>query len=248
MEVFSININKFGGNCPNGRGMVYDSVIAAQVKNIIGDFLETQEDNAVFLNEVNNAKCNLEVFKRLFDKTAYVIHKPSNFEAFNDRSHPYGCTIAVTKRNSVWEEAPSIQLVDRKSGELSYGNKNVILTNGDTILAGVHAPYDTDYWNAIINYYEMHHEKRLYIFGDLNVYDEGTDRKEKFGELKEKGAMDVWLERGGANGHVTCTTGRRLDYLLSSEAGYSSVRKMHYLDSLRTNGLTDHSGILFEIE
>lgn len=248
MEVLSVNFNKFGGVRSNGKGEIYDSVIAVQAKNMITDFLEIEENNVVFINEINNAEDNFKSFEKLFDEKKYIIHKPSNFESFNDSSHPYGCTVAVTKKNSVWEKSPSIDLIDRKSGELSYANKSVVLKNGDIILVGVHIPYDIDYWNEIITYFKANLEKRLYIVGDFNVYDEGSNRKLKFDELKKKGAIDVWLNRGGDNGHITCTTGRRLDYLLSSGIGYSSIRKMSYLDSVRGSGFTDHSAVFFEIE
>lgn len=121
------------------------------------------------------------------------------------------------------------------------------MQNGDIILLGVHIPYDIEYWDEIINYFEENHEKRIYIVGDYNIFDE-SNRKHKFEELKTKGAIDVWLNMGGDNSHITCTTGKRLDYLLSSVIGVSSIKKMGYIDSLRLNGFTDHSGVLFEVE
>lgn len=249
MEVLSVNLNKCGGVRSNGRGEIYDTVIAGQVKNLITDFLEIEENNVVFINEVNNRDDNFKLFEKLFDKDQYSIHKPSNFETFNKKEHPYGCTIAITKQNSVWKKSSSIDLIDRESGKLLYANKSVVLKNGDIILLGVHIPYDkTDYWDIIINYFKENQVKRLYIVGDFNVFDEGTDSKLKFEELRKNGAIDVWLNKWEDNGHITCTTGKRLDYLLSSVIGYSSIRKMRYLDSLRLNRLTDHSGVLFEIE
>jgi hypothetical protein len=147
MEVLSVNINKCGGVCSNGKGEIYDTVIAEQLKNFFADFLEIEENNVVFINEINNANGNFKSFETLFDEDKYSIHKPSNFEAFNDRKHPYGCTVAITKQNSVWEKSSSIELIDRKSGELSLANKSVALKNGDIILLGVHIPFDLDYWN-----------------------------------------------------------------------------------------------------
>lgn len=248
MKVLSVNLNKFGGVETNGKGEVYDTTIADKVKNLIVDFLETEENNVVFINEMNNVDDNLKLFEKLFDETQYRIHKPLNFEDSNDKYHSYGCTVAITKQNSVWKNTSSIELIDANSGELNYANKSVALKNGDIILLGVHMPYDIDYWDKLISYYEENNEKRLYIVGDFNVFDEGTDRKLKFEELKQKGAIDVWLNKGGDNSHITCVTERRLDYLLSSMIGYSSIRKMSYIDSLRLNGLTDHSGVFFEIE
>lgn len=248
MEVLSVNFNKCGGVRSNGKGGTYNTLIAEQMKNMVEDFLEIEENNVVFIHEINNAEDNFKAFENLFDEEKYIIHKPSNFKSFNNKNHPYGCTIAITKRFSVWEKTPSIKLNDRKSGDLSYANKSVALQNGDIILLGVHIPYDIEYWDMIINYFEKNYEKRIFIVGDFNVFDEGTTRRLKFEELKKKGAIDVWLEMGKDNGHITCTTGRRLDYLLSSVIGYSSIKKMSYIDSLRLNGFTDHSGVLFEVE
>ncbi|WKB70981.1 hypothetical protein [Ligilactobacillus ruminis] len=247
MEVLSVNCNKCGGVRPNGKGEIYDTLIVEQIKNMVEDFLELEENNVIFFNEINNAENNFKAFENLFDEEKYIIHKPSNFEAFNNKNHPYGFTIAITKRFSVWEKTRAIELIDRKSGDLSYANKSVALQNGDIILLGVHIPYDIEYWDEIINYFEENHEKRIYIVGDYNVFDE-SNRKLKFEELKTKGAIDVWLNMGGDNSHITCTTGKRLDYLLSSVIGVSSIKKMGYIDSLRLNGFTDHSGVLFEVE
>ena len=165
MEVLSVNINKCGGVRSNGKGEIYDTVIAEQTKNMIIDFLEIEENNVVFVNEINNAEDNFKSFEKLFDKEKYIIYKPSNFETFNDSNHPYGCTVAITKKNSVWEKSRSIDLIERKNGELSYANKSVVLKNGDIILVGVHIPYDIDYWDEIINYFKENLEKRLYIVG-----------------------------------------------------------------------------------
>ena len=87
MEVLSVNFNKCGGTCSNGKGEIYDSVIAVQAKNMINDFLEIEENNVVFINEINNVEDNFTSFKKLFDENVYSIHKPSNFESFNDSSH-----------------------------------------------------------------------------------------------------------------------------------------------------------------
>ena len=149
MEVLSVNINKCGGVRSNGKGEIYDTVIAEQAKNMIIDFLEIEENNVVFVNEINNAEDNFKSFEKLFDKGKYIIYKPSNFETFNDSNHPYGCTVAITKKNSVWEKSRSIDLIERKNGELSYANKSVVLMNGDIILVGVHIPYDIDYWEEL---------------------------------------------------------------------------------------------------
>lgn len=246
MLVLSVNINKCGGICSNGKGEIYDAAIADRMKNMIIDFLEIDENNVVFINELNDVKDNRKSFEELFAEKIYTIHKPSHFEDFCKKQHPYGCTVAITKSKSVWEQSLSIDIYDQKSGVLSYANKSVILKNGDIILAGMHIPYDTDYWDEIIKYFRENREKRLYMVGDFNVFEEGTDRCQKFNELKKEGAIDVWLNCGGDHGHITYKNGR-VDYLLSSVIGYSSIRKMSYLDSLRLNGLTDHSGVLFEI-
>ena len=248
MEVLSVNLNKCGGIRSNGKGELYDTVIAGNMANVFKDFLNLGDSNVVFVNETNNAIDNLKKFESLFDEEIYTIHKPTNFEEFNKNSHPYGCTIAITKNNRGWEKINSIDLKDCKSGELSYANKSVILRNGDVILVGIHIPYDMGYWNEVINYFSANFEKRIYLVGDFNVYDEGTDRKLKFDELKRRGAIDVWLNKGNDNSHVTCTTGRRLDYLMTSAIGYTTIKKMSYVDSLRLNGLTDHSGVFFELE
>ena len=249
MKVLSLNCNKFGGKASNGKGKIYDNLIAEKLIAITKFFLDTDDENVVFFNEINNANDNMKKFEELFDDNVYTIHRPTRFDEFNKNNHPYGCTIAITKNNLFWEKSYSIDLIVSKSKEVSFANKSVILKHKDTILVGIHMPYDLCYWDELLNYFSANINKKIYIIGDLNVYDDGTDRKMKFIELKNKGAIDVWVNKGNEDQHVTCITdkGRRLDYVLTSTIGYMSIKKMSYIDSFRLSELSDHSGIFIEL-
>lgn len=247
MQVLSINCNKFGGSLSNGKGEEYNKQVVAKFISIIDVFLDLDDENVVFLEEINNANNKIECFENLFDSKVYTIHKPSRFDEFNNSKHPYGCTIAITKNNLFWKKSNSIFLEDSEDGTLCYANKSVILEHEDIVLIGIHMPYNMEYWDALIDYFCMNINKKIYIIGDLNVCDEGTDRKEKFNELTGKGAIDVWKNKGCDEKHITCNSDRRLDYLLTSTIGYLSIKKMSYIDSIRFNKISDHSGICFEL-
>lgn len=244
MNILSLNCNKFGGKNPNnGKGEIYDELIVEKLTVIIKFFLDTNDKNVIFLNEINNAKDNMSKFKELFDEEIYTIHEPKNFEKFNKKNHPYGCTIAITKNNSFWQNIDSLYL----EKDLSYANKSVILKHDDIILIGIHMPYDINYWDKLINYFLENTDKNIYILGDLNICADGTDRKEKFIELKNNGAIDVWVKKGNQELHTTYNKGGRLDYVLTSPKGYNTIKKMSYIDSFRLNELSDHSGIFLEL-
>lgn len=53
MKVLSLNCNKFGGQASNGKGKIYDDLIA-----------EKLIANVVFLNEINNANENMTKFEK----------------------------------------------------------------------------------------------------------------------------------------------------------------------------------------
>ena len=249
MKVLSLNCNKFGGKTSNGRGKIYNNLVVEKLIAITKFFLDTDDENVVFFNEINNANDNMKKFEELFDDNVYTIHRPTRFDEFNKNNHPYGCTIAITKNNLFWEKSYSIDLIESKSKEVSFANKSVILKHKDTILVGIHMPYDLCYWDELLNYFSANINKKIYIIGDLNVYDEETDRKMKFNELKNRGAIDVWVNIGNEDQHITCITdkGRRLDYVLTSTIGYMSIKKMSYIDSFRLSELSDHSGIFIEL-
>lgn len=64
MKVLSLNCNKFGGQASNGKGKIYDDLIAEKLIAIIKFFLDTDDENVVFLNEINNANENMTKFEK----------------------------------------------------------------------------------------------------------------------------------------------------------------------------------------
>lgn len=104
--------------------------------------------------------------------------------------------------------------------------------------------YDIEDWNRLISRFEALQKEKFLIIGDLNVFDEGTDRREKFDELINVGAIDIWLEQGDSNNVPTANTNKRIDYALSTRNLYERGVYEVILNYIRLENFTDHAAIV----
>ena len=239
MKILSINCNKFGGIERNGKGEIFCEQIMRNFVLLAKFLLDLDENNLVIFHEVNYRKEYYRKFKIMFCENDYIIHKPTNL----DKIKPYGCTLAITKNNTYWNKMDSLRF--QKSND--YANKSVILTYSDFIVVGVHVPYDTNYWDLILKYFKDKKDEKIIIIGDMNTYDEGTDRKEQFNKLASCGAIDAWVEKGGKTDKESCNSNKRIDYALMSKVAYSELKSIKIIDSIRNDNISDHSGIFIDI-
>jgi exonuclease III len=97
------------------------------------------------------------------------------------------------------------------------------------------------------------------ILGDLNTgrpfEDEAGDTfhcSEAFDDLLASGLVDAWRRRNPLAKEFTwfsrANNGFRIDHALCTPAFDASVRAVQYLHEPRLNGVTDHSGLVVEVE
>ena len=241
MRILSVNCNKFGGMAPNGKGALLFPDVVDRIVLLTKFTLELEEDSLVVLHEVNSRDNGLEDFADRFDPGTYTVHLPTYLK--ESGLHPYGCTLAVTRKEAGWTQLPSLA----PPGSFDYANKSVVLRGGGCTVMGVHMPYDTGYWDLLIDAFRRNCSAPLVIIGDLNTCDEGTPRREKYRELLSCGAVDAWTARDGDPDRATYENGKRLDYALLSPGAYRRLRTVRVIDCLRTGGITDHSGLYVEL-
>ena len=108
-------------------------LIAEKLIAIIKFFLDTDDENVVFLNEINNANENMTKFEKNMRIKSIPFIALLVLMNLTEKNHPYGCTIAITRNNSFWKKSESIDLVDYENKDLSFANKSVILKNERSI-------------------------------------------------------------------------------------------------------------------
>lgn len=247
MKLLSLNCNKFAGRKSDGKGEHFQADILDEIAESVKQFLNEASDNLVLLHEVNYRRAFFSHFTAAFSDHDTTLHLPTYITQINrngKRIRPYGCTLAITKKTSAWEQDESLDL----NQQHDYANKSIIMRNKELSVIGVHMPYDLPFWELLNSYYRQHSKKALVIVGDLNVYDQGTDRKEKLEQLLQAGAIDTWTESKKAFDHPTCNTGRRIDYALMSAPAYERFGAIQLQDSYRDDGLSDHSALIVDIK
>lgn len=247
MKLLSLNCNKFGGEQSNGMGVSFQKGALTAIAASLKRFLSESTDRLVILHEVNYRKEYFSLFQAEFNND-YRIHLPTFINDINDdgrRIRPYGCTLAITNTKSKWIQQPSLELNARQH---DYANKSIILKHGELTVLGVHMPYDIAFWESLESCYGTYREHALLIVGDLNVYDKGTDRKQKLEQLLKLGIIDVWTESGNDPCTATCSTGRRIDYALMTNKAYTQFQGIQLDDSYLNNKLSDHTALIVDMK
>ncbi len=125
----------------------------------------------------------------------------------------------------------------------------MIIELDDLVIYGVHCPYDISFWDELINQFKsfVKSGNQVLLMGDLNVFDKGTTRMQKFEELLNF-SSDLWLNCGKNHQTPTCSSGRRIDYAISSHNAIKLTKNMK-IDDLPLNlGLSDHCSLILELE
>lgn len=124
-----------------------------------------------------------------------------------------------------------------------------VIKTADCIIYGVHIPpkYDDVFWKELIDFYKDNQGQKLVIIGDYNVYDMGTEHKNRYFQLLALNAKDAWLEKGYSNSTKTHIKGRRLDYAIMSPSMYECLNSIIIDPYLINNDRTDHAALIIEI-
>lgn len=246
MKLFSLNCNKFAGAVSDGKGEYYDGNVLKRLVWAIQLFLDLDDDNLVILHEVNYRSEPFQMLHSALDAHDYTLYLPTMIDAMKYHNRPiipYGCTAAITRKQTMWQQSPSLE-ADHQNH--AYVNKSVIMRYQDQLVVGIHMPYDQAYWNLVAAYVKNALTQDFILIGDMNTFDEGTWRKEKLNKLLSYGMIDAWTASGMENEKATCNTGKRLDYALMSEKAFASLQAIRIMDCFRKEGISDHSAIMVE--
>jgi len=254
MKILSVNVNNFGGT--NDKPLLNDYRLP-NGKNDFGTWNQAVDEwrisNKICFQKNVNAITNLA---KDFD-IIFLHEVDTNCLSWID-------LLEKMSSDFTWEPANGIDKSEYKKGRKSiscvfikkdigyeYENNNILnkqrnieIKVGDTHIIGLHMSYDIEDWNRLISRFEALQKEKFLIIGDLNVFDEGTDRREKFDELINVGAIDIWLEQGDSNNVPTANTNKRIDYALSTRNLYERGVYEVILNYIRLENFTDHAAIV----
>lgn len=249
MRILSLNINNFGGR-HDCKPLFKDYNNWFEFKRAVTlwrDNAEHYRNSGCILDLIKDKNPDI-VFLQEFDVTSDVSIKFINDmntlgyqEKFPDNNKKdsfvgvKSITIMFTRIEDVLVKSNK-SLVDRS---LKWVNSEV----GGILISGVHFNYDMEYWDALERLYSLNKDGKLLVIGDLNVYMKGTDRRERLDNLLLKGMEDIWLYTGGSDDTVTCYTGARLDYVLSSSSLKDNI-EVSIDDSPINRGFSDHNALI----
>lgn len=257
MKVLSVNVNNFGGvsakpllsnyKLHNGKNDFsrWNSAVATWrnenkiciAKNVASIVNLAYDFDVVFLHEVDTNCESWELLQKMMGEKFEL--KPANgvdVELYKKGSKSISCLFL--KKEMVFEY--------EKSNVLGEGNqRNIEIKIADTYVIGLHMSYDISDWVKVIERfrYLKNKDERVILIGDLNVFDIGTDRRKKFDELINEGAIDIWLKQGERNDVPTANTNKRIDYALTTQSVYEKGVVEIILSYVRREKITDHSAI-----
>lgn len=253
MKILSVNVNNFGGT--NDKPLLKDyklpnGQIDFRIWNQAVD--EWRISNKICIQKNVNAIANLAK-----DFDIIFLHEVDTnclswIDLLEKMSTQYEWKLANGMDKSEYQKGRKcISCVFIKKGiEFKYENKNILdkqrnieIKVGDTHIIGLHMSYDIADWNSLISKFNELKKEKFLIIGDLNVFNEGTDRREKFDELINAGAIDIWLEQGECNDVPTANTNQRIDYALSTRKLYEKGLYEVILNFVRLGNFTDHAAI-----
>lgn len=258
MKILSVNVNNFGGT--HNKPLLKDYK-ASNGKFDFDEWNRAVDDWRNF-NRVNIHN-NVEEITNLAKKYDIIfLHEvDTNCSSWFD-------LLKKMSLDFIWRPANGVDKLDYQKGrksiscvfikkgiEFKYDKKNIFnkqrnieIQVQDIYIIGIHMSYDLDDWNKLISRFKALKNEKFLIIGDLNVFDEGTGRREKFDELISYGAMDIWLEQGKCNNVPTANTNKRIDYAISTYKLYKMGIYEKIIDYIRLENFTDHAAISITID
>lgn len=244
LKILSLNINNFSGvNCKKDKK--YKSVFAWRESS--KDNFGKNSDKILEYIQQNEISPDVVVFHEVeLDTTTYSKFK-EKFKELNYTLVPHPSPKYSNSSITVIFVKNYIKY-DSVSNPHDRNLRASIIKVDDCIIYGVHCPssFDAGFWEQLIGFYKEKKEEKILIIGDLNVYDPGTEQKEKFSKLLGEGAKDVWVEKGYPHEKSTYNTGKRIDYAIASPLLLDKISSIKIDDRLRLIDVTDHSAIIVE--
>lgn len=253
MKVLSINVNNFGGINPKPLPKDYklsnggndwkaweDAVDNWRDNNrdIIGKNVNAIADLAwdfdvAFFYEVDTNCFSWELLSEKMGEK-YLCKLPNGMGETELKKWRQSISCAFIKKGINYEYSKKNILKDKRTVEIKVA---------DTYIIGLHMSYCLDDWEKLIERFKELKTEKFLIVGDLNVFDSGTDRRKKFDELLECGAIDIWTEQGGDNNIFTANTNKRIDYALATDKLFKAGVSEWILNHIRKDVFTDHAAI-----
>lgn len=250
MKILSVNINDFGGLenhlMEYKRTNYYGKEVIYWEKWSMIDKSRQEEKFCLYIDEKTPDIIILQEFQPNNSKESYDFINWMNGKGYKLIGEVPDFNISMTVI-FISEEISyeSIQSPHKRSARSSS------IKIGKYIIYGTHVPveYDKNYWEKLILFYNNWKEEKIILIGDFNTYAEGTDSKKKFNELINRGAVDVWLEKGNPNTTPTEKKyGGRLDYVIVSPEMYKCVCMMNIDSKTMDENMSDHASLILEIE
>lgn len=254
MRIISLNVNNFGGKCPKPLLKDYkiDDVINwDEWDNDIDDWRDKNKDNifnnvnsivdiicdyeVVFLHEVDTNCDSWDYLRKKMTEYEYEFEMPNGIKEYKKGKKSTSCAFVKKGINYTCSSRNSFD---------GY-NRNVEIQIEDIYLVGVHMNYKYDMWKSFYKLAKDISGKKALIIGDLNVFDDGTERKEVLKSLMDSyGWEDVWIYQGEASDTPTCDTEKRIDYVLATKSFVVGGVREIIINDIRRQGISDHAAVV----
>ena len=255
MRILSLNVNDFGGNICL-QELKSDCATRSEAYRVWDSLDKTREMKAIFEYIVHVKAAQVVILQEFELNTAYAGAFLQKMDSAGYEVVPYG-TIGNYKRPSI-----TIMLIQKGLPYLQLPNPHRLKTEktlranivrcADFIIYGVHAPYDEDFWDELMECYDLYTGKKsekMVVIGDMNVnlYAPSNAAKEKFLQLTGvHGAIDAWAAQGKRDNEPTYWK-NRIDYALMSPAAYALLADIQIDPSLWKRGMTDHAALIVDV-
>lgn len=260
MRIISLNVNNFGGKLAKPlpeefkiTERKYDWTTWGDAvdgwrdenRNIILRNVEIIVDivsdyDVVFLHEVDT-NCDSWNYLKKKMNNEFKFEMPNGIEEFNTGRKSISC--AFIKKCIDYECSCNNSFKDY--GGNSYSRNIELIFDKDVRIVGVHMNYKKDMWDCFKELGQKLSGGNALIIGDLNVYDEETERKNVFNSLIDSdGWVDIWSYQGDDGDIPTCDTGKRIDYVLATKGLSTCGVREIIVNSIRKQGLSDHAAII----
>lgn len=256
MLIMSLNINDFGGTSEhlqehktaNGhidwsfwKNRIYKIAIIDKLKDIIN----RKKPSVIIIQEFehNNSPEPIDFIKWM---------KEQGYEVKgNIPTYKVSMTLLFVKIAEFSEIAI-------KHSKTEINARDYAVCVGGYIIYGTHIPLNSknrpnvreDYWDEVIAFYEEHSADKVVLIGDFNTFDKSTPAYKKYQTLCEKGAIDLWLNKGNPDDTATEIKFRkRLDYVFISPSVEEYIVSMD-IDSgiMDEEKISDHAVLFLELK
>ena len=258
MKILSLNVNNFGGSSskPLLKDYKYNGETDWDVwNNAVDDWRYKNKNNilknvqsiadiskdfdVIFLCEVDT---NCESWYKLHElmKDQYTLLLPNGTDLSEYQKGRKSISCLFIKKDIKYEYTNDNFLKFQRNVEIKIGDVHII---------GLHMNYAIEDWDKLIKKYRSLKDEKLLIIGDLNVYDPGTEIRNKFDELVNEGAKDIWVKQGENKDTPTYNSEKRIDYALSTSKLYDENAPHELiLNYIRRQKISDHAGIVVVLQ